>query len=350
MSLDTNNSPLAFAKAQLEQQKALYSSVGNGAGFIPREQFEGGAVAGVDPHVVTRGSGRNETRGSAPQESLSKPYEAGVSGQAKWDWYQSTVYVQDPQLSGLVDVLLRRWDLSDWTPAKNLNGYLYGGAIKRGDRVLCHLCWGGQTGVNCMTTSDESHVLATALAEFGKLHRPTRVDACIDWQEEGLFDVLAAQLIDFAQKYQGRGLAINQQGDWVRGQARTLYLGSKSSPVRLVLYEKGYEQGGDAPLDWVRLEVRVKPKKEHREAVASWYPDQAFSAGWVADACRHINLDDLQKRAVGTVWKKSDDERTRYALVKQYGPALSKWAAEVGGWEALGALLGKAIEPPSAEH
>ena len=175
---------------------------------------------------------------------------------ARWDWYQSTVLVQDPQDSGLVDVLLKAWPLSDWAPARNLNGYLYGGQIKRGDRMLCHLCWGGQSGVNCKTTSDESPVLAQALREFGKQHLPTRLDACEDWQEEGFFDSVSAALIQFATDNR---LSINQQGDWVRGESRTLYVGSKDSPVRLVLYEKGYEQGGDAPRDWVRLEVRIRP-------------------------------------------------------------------------------------------
>lgn len=264
---------------------------------------------------------------------------------ARWDWYQSTVTVQDPQQSGLVDVLLKAWPLSDWAPGKNLNGYTNGGVIKRGDRILCHLCWGGQSGVNCKTTSDESPVLAQALRDFGKPHLPTRVDSCVDWQEEGLFDSLSAALIQFAQDNR---LAINQQGDWVRGEARTLYLGSKDSPVRLVMYEKGYEQGGDAPKDWVRLEVRVRPKREHRSAVAMWDAEHAFCAAWVPDALQCLGWDHLSKRSVGTVWKRSDAERARYALLKQYGAIMDQWATEVGSWEALGPVMHSAIRQQQA--
>ncbi len=339
MSL-VNNSPLAFAKAQVEYSDSLRDPVRPGVGFLERFEFSEERAEGVDPHVVTRGSGAGSSTLVRKEKAPAKPYESGVSENSKWDWYQSTVYVADPQLSGLVDLLLKHWELSDWVPAKNLNGYHYGGAIKRGDNVLCHLCWGGQVGVNCKTTSEESGTLAAALAEFGKPHRPTRVDACLDWEEDGLFDSLAAALIAFAQSYGGKGLAINQQGDWVRNIARTLYLGSKDSPIRLVLYEKGYEQGGDAPRNWVRLEVRVRPKNQHREAVAGWKPHDAFGAGWVADACRAIHLDNLEKRAVGTVWKRSDDERSRFALLRQYGPTLERWAAEVGGWKELGQTLG----------
>lgn len=267
---------------------------------------------------------------------------------ARFDWYQSTVLVQCPQDSGLVDVLLKAWEFSDWAPARNLNGYTQGGQIIRANRTLCHLCWGGQTGVSCKTTSEESPVLAEALKAFGRSHLPTRIDSCVDWKEEGLFDSLSAELIRYAKEHR---LGINQQGDWVRGEARTLYVGSKDSPVRLVLYEKGYEQGGTAPLDWVRLEVRIRPKREWRVAVASWSADTAFCAGWVPDALKVLGWEDLDRRSVGTVWRSADDERARTALLKQYGNLLEKWADMVGGWDNLGGairdarIVGVGLEP-----
>lgn len=261
---------------------------------------------------------------------------------ARFDWYQSTVLVQCPQESGLVDTLLRAWPLSDWAPARNLHGYTHAGAIVRGDRVLCHVMWGGNTGVNCKSSSEESPVLAEALKQFGKAHMPTRVDSCVDWREEGLFDSLSSLLIDYAKNNR---LSINQQGDWIRQEGRTLYVGSKDSPVRLVVYEKGYEQGGDAPKDWVRLEVRVRPKREHRALVAGWDASTVFCAGWAPDALQALGWDDLSKRAcVGTVWRKSDEQRSRAALLRQYKAILSNWANEVGGWEELGPVMAKELE------
>ena len=260
---------------------------------------------------------------------------------ARFDWYQSTVLVSDPQDSGLVDHLLKAWPLTDWTPAKNLNGYTHGGAIVRGDRILCHVCWGGQTGVNCKTSSDESPVLAAALASFGKPHLPTRIDSCMDWHEEGLFDSMAAVLVEYAKEAR---LTINQQGDWVRGEARTLYVGSPESPLRVVLYEKGYEQGGDAPRSWVRLEVRIRPKRDHRAGVASWTAEEVFCAGWAPRALEALGWADLESRAIGTVWKRSDEQRAREALLRQYGATLSRWVEEVGSWEGLGTLLGQSVK------
>lgn len=255
---------------------------------------------------------------------------------AEFDWYQSTVQVHCPRESGLVDALLEAWPHSDWVIAKNLNGYTHGGAIKRGDRVLCHLCWGGQPGVNCKTTSDESPVLAMALRRFGVAHLPTRIDSRVDWDEEGLYDSMSSHLVQYALDNR---LAIKLEGDWVRGEARTLYVGSTTSPVRLVLYEKGYEQGGGASLNWVRLEVRLRPKREHRASVATWSPETVFTAGWVADATRAFGWDDLERRSVGTIRKPSDEMKIRMALATQYGNAICDWADELGDWRLLGEAL-----------
>jgi hypothetical protein len=269
-----------------------------------------------------------------------------LSQAAKFDWYSSTVQASDPQESGLVAALQQAWDLTDWVPAKNRNGYTYGGAIVRGSKTLAHLCWGGNSGISVTTTSSDSPVLVQALRKFsedkGIGHLPTRVDACCDWVESGLFDSLAAHLMQYAIENR---LAINQQGDWERGEARTLYIGSKDSPVRLVLYEKGYEQGGDAPRDWVRLEVRVKPKKAHKAAVSAWDAATCFCAGWVPDALKVLDWEGLQKKAVGTVWRQEDAERSRAALLRQYGRVMTLWAEEEGGWSQLGETIGKALQP-----
>lgn len=261
---------------------------------------------------------------------------------AKFDWYQSTVCESDPERSGLVDCLLRAWDLSDWVPAKNFNGYTHGGAIVRGEQTLCHLTWGGQPGINCKSTSDESPVLEHALRLARFDHRPTRVDACLDLVEPGLFDCLAELLIEFAVNNR---ISICQQGDWIRGQARTLYLGSKLSPVRMCVYEKGFEQGGGASLDWVRIEVRVRPKTARRKDVASWTPSQVMSSGFAHDALKHCGLELHHERAaVGSVWRPDDEGRARAALLKQWGNIMKKWADDAGSWEAFGVQVGIKLE------
>jgi len=73
--------------------------------------------------------------------------------------------------------------------------------------------------------------------------------------------------------------------------------------------------------------------------VARWDADEVFCAGWVPGALEALGWGDLQSKAVGTVWKRSDVERARAALLRQYGRILENWADEVGGWEALGPAM-----------
>lgn len=251
----------------------------------------------------------------------------------RFDWYQATIWAADPSYRGLGQHLLNAWELADLAPDRGMHGYTQGAKIVRGDKTLCRLWWGGNPGVNVTSSGEEAPVLAEALKGLGLSYGVTRVDSCADWIEEGCFDSLSSHLMRFAKD---NGITINQQGDWVRGQARTLYLGSPQSPIRICLYEKGYQLGGDAPRDWTRLEVRVKPKGEHRAAVAAWSPSDVFAAGWVSDALAVLGWNDLEKRAVGTVWKPSDDERSRSVLCRQYGAVMERWASEVGGWDRLG--------------
>lgn len=263
----------------------------------------------------------------------------------RFDWYQATVYVNDPESGGLLSHLMAAWDLVDLVPDRGMHGYLHGAKIVRGDHKLCTIWWGGNPGVNVTSTSDDSPVLVKALRSSGLRYGVTRADACADWVEEGCFDSLSAHLIQFAQDNR---ISIEQRGDWVRGTSRTLYLGSEKSPIRICLYEKGYERrknvGGDAPLDWTRLEVRVRPKGEHRISSASWDSIHFFSAGWVSDALEFLGWNQLQKRSVGIVWRPDDTERSRQAFIRQYGAVLSVWADELGSWEALGQAIGDAIK------
>ena len=130
----------------------------------------------------------------------------------------------------------------------------------------------------------------------------------------------------------------------------TLYIGSKDSPVRLVIYEKGYEQGGDAPRDWVRMEARIRPKREHRSMVSTWDASTVFCAQWLPEALEALGWDDLDKRSsIGTVWRKSDEERARAALVKQYGAVIARWAADSGGWNEFGTILRDEITKATPE-
>lgn len=251
---------------------------------------------------------------------------------SRWDWYQATLPDHRPQ--AVTGALLRAWELADVVPGRPKNGYEQGANIARGDHVLASVWWGNNPGVHVIGTGEDAPTVAAVLQDLGG-HRVTRADSCVDWVQSGLFDRIAYQLADYAATH---GITINQQGDWVRGEGRTLYLGARSSPVQLVVYEKGYESGGDT--NWVRAEVRIRPLKAHRERVGHWCPSDAWRASrWLCGALEVIGWDRLEPESIGTVWRPSDTERARRALIQQYGRILASWADEVGSWEQLGAEL-----------
>jgi hypothetical protein len=257
---------------------------------------------------------------------------------ARWDWYQATVW-QSPET--LICEFLVHFELATVVHCRPQNGYHFGVEIRRGDDVLATLFWGGNPGVNVKATGDRSPEVRKLLGQ--REHFPSRVDACEDWVESGLFDRLATALIMHARNSR---VKINMQGDWVRGEGRTLYLGSKSSTVQLVLYEKGYQMGGD--LNWVRLEARVMPAKPAAKiTVSGWEPEQAFGAcKWLTEAMHFIGWDHLKTQSVGTVWRPSDTERQRSALIKQYGRIIREWSHELGGMAQLAAELERLIKQP----
>lgn len=248
---------------------------------------------------------------------------------AEFDWYAATVRVGDP--GEVIAELVRGLELVDARPGKAMHGYEEGAEIARGDRVLARVWWGGNPGVHVQAAGENAREVSPVVRSRFPGHRVSRADAATDWIRAGLFDELARVLLAYAT---ANGISINQQGDWTRGEARTLYLGSKYSPVRLVLYEKGYESGGDR--NWVRLEVRVRPKGDAKAVVASWTPDDCYSASpWLVEALAAIGWEELKPQSVGTVWRPSDVERARAAMLKQYGATLRVWAIELGGWDCL---------------
>lgn len=256
---------------------------------------------------------------------------------ADWDWYQATFEAPAEEITGgLLSVFSGVEPVSD----RGRHGYQYGRQICRGDDVLARIWWGGNPGTHVQVTGGHSPELVPVLREWWPGHRVTRCDVCEDWDKAGLFDELSGELIAYSRE---NGIRIDQQGDWVRGEGRTLYLGSRSSVVQLVLYEKGYQIGldqGGSP-SHVRLEVRLRPSgRDSRRLVARWAPDEVFQGSrWLVQALERIGWERLQSASLGTVRRPSDEARARAALIRQYGRALERWAEEVGGWEALGIAL-----------
>lgn len=252
-----------------------------------------------------------------------------VLDSAAWDWYQATI--TEDNFEYLRPTLSKFYPNADWRPDRPNNGYHFAESLYVGDRRVLLACYGGNQGTcNLLSTSSDSTSLHDALVAWGGPFKPTRFDSCIDWEEDHLFDVLAASLIEFAND---RDLLVNQMGDWSRGRSRTLYIGSPSSPVQLRLYEKGYEvQGLDTTRPhWVRLEVQVRPAKKRRAAAASWLPADAFCCGWVSDAIERFFIIPQCKYPIGYERTDTDRLKRRQWLFKVGARALRELLEDNGG-------------------
>lgn len=253
---------------------------------------------------------------------------------ARWDWYQATV--SDASPFKVSRALEKAFEGSETTPGHPKNGYLRGASIVRDGDTLAEVWWDGNPGVHVKSSGENSPAVCHALRAGRFLHRVTRADVCEDWKEKGLFDRLAETFQAFAVE---NNIKLNHLGDWHRGEARTLYLGARSSAAQLVLYEKGYQTGTDPT--WVRLEARIYPKGERGYKVASWNPGEGFGATrWMTNLLHEIGWDHLQAQSIGTQRKPTDTERLRAALFRQYGPALEALISDLGGPDApMGNIL-----------
>ena len=164
------------------------------------------------------------------------------SDSAVWDWYKTSVRLKGgdwkDSLAPALFVQFPNHDARDCSPNK---------PFKVGRELICPdtekrllLISSGGDHVKGVTqfqsTGSNSPALFDALAASGLVHEPSRVDAAIDWFEDGLFDTLAHAFKLFA--IQNR-LGVSTPGDWERGEGRTLYIGSRNSPLYVRLYEKG---------------------------------------------------------------------------------------------------------------
>lgn len=266
-----------------------------------------------------------------------------------FDWYAAGV-VDSPDY--ILGHLSDAFDLSDVERVMPRNGYTDAAKVVRGSTTLCEALWGGNTGDRVMvvgTGANASPVASLVRSEWPD-HLLIRGDVAEDYDEPDAFDALSALMLNVADKHR---LKVTHYGDWHRAEmGRTLYVGSRQSPVFGRLYEKGLEQRAkglspDASADWVRLEIEVKPKRaDARKHLATLEPD-AFMAcsAWTREVAQCLFESSLEAvTGLGTIKRLSDDERALAHLVSQYGPLLGRVRNDEGSWDAVGRLLGRLID------
>lgn len=272
-----------------------------------------------------------------------------------FDWYQAGV-VDSPDY--ILGHLSSAFDMADVERASPRNGYQYAAKIARGPTTLCEALWGGNTGDRVLvlgTGANASPVASVVRSEWPD-HHLVRADVAEDYDEPDAFAALSALMLNIADKHR---LKVTHYGDWHRCEnGRTLYVGSRQSPVMARLYEKGIEQrvkgySPDASPDWVRLEIEVKPKRaDARKHLATLQPDEFMACSpWTREVAQCLFETSLQAiTGLGTIKRMSDDERALAALVKQYGGLLGRLEQGAGSWDSVGRLLGSLVTAAGRSH
>ncbi|MDF3822241.1 hypothetical protein P3G55_20225 [Leptospira sp. 96542] len=124
------------------------------------------------------------------------------------------------------------------------------------------------------------------------------------------------------------------------GTGRSLYIGSRNSRARALLYEKGLTDKARhlGRPNWTRLELRVKPDDpESRRQYADLSPLEVWGATrWSREIAALFGEPNLLPRPPHRKWQQSALDEKLDNLVRFYGRSLEQLATRHGGWWPVG--------------
>lgn len=163
-------------------------------------------------------------------------------------------------------------------------------------------------------------------------HSVTRLDAAQDFREENGWDRIIELVDPIARK---AGLDVEFIGDPAKTQTkgRTMYFGSRTSDVRLMVYEKGLQMiGKGAIVDpyWVRMELKVKFRKGLKARAATFDPLECYGRSKWSQEVARVVLDALPHHIPDPSLRKSNAQQSFDHMCRQYGRVMKKMAEEAG--------------------
>lgn len=288
----------------------------------------------------------------------------------KWGIDDAGVEGENRFLESVVE-LARRLDAT-LEPGPLLNGYQESYRVVREGECLVQCLTGGTGSAAGSSMFDCAHTAAELypiLQEMFPAHSVSRLDACEDYSGEGAWDTLEAIVTRICTEH---GIMMSPFGgghrrpDGTRDETkgRSWYCGSKSSPFRVVLYEKGLEQIAKGIPDdptRVRLELRIRPssKAKHELGALRLVPSDLFGMSrWGKALGNALGAQGVPRVYIGSVWKPNEQEQVALKIVKMFDRGLEQLLEQAGSAEAVGVLLfevqekvrlAKALTTPSSQ-
>ena len=234
------------------------------------------------------------------------------------------------------------------------------------DQMVCGVHHGGQNGnPHVRVQGWYSPKVVGVVRGLWPDHSVSRADVALDFDSPGCWDRIAA-VCDLVAR-EGK-LKWSTVGDFREDRdvlsGRTIYVGSRQSPVYIRVYEKGKQmlaqhRVGDAAisLDWVRVEIEVKPPhRPFKLAAASWEPPAFWGCSVHSRKLLHRVSGVEVERIMMTERKETDARRAVRNMLKQYRGSMEAVIVEVGGdaafmrfarsiWAELDDVYGKESVP-----
>lgn len=197
-----------------------------------------------------------------------------------------------------------------------------------------------------VTSGDEAQSGTEFVRRLYPAHRVARADVAADFIEEGGFERITSMLDPIAESAGVRTTTMEEVRSG-KSLGRTRYYGSKTSDVRVVVYEKGLERRArgflSAPEDWYRVELRVRPRKARKGLSASLSPSELWGLSrWTGRAAETVLGQPSPEYRPDPSLRKTGTEKAVAHMLKQYGRLLSTFV-EKHGREKLDEQISEAI-------
>ena len=268
---------------------------------------------------------------------------------AGFDWYQATI--PDENVNNVLEHLHGLSDRAAMRHSKGAHGYGHTTVIENAEGPLARVWHGGSHVHPHVVFSGETTQAGVELIRVAyPVHAVTRVDTREDFGGADTFDTVLPHLLDVAKGFR---VQVGTAGDrLLTKQGRTVYLGAKSSAVRLRMYDKAAELRSKYAADPVRLsqvpehltrfEAQVRPGNHMaRQLFAKAEPLAIMgSSPWLREVWRRVVGSEVEPVQVGTLWRQSDDDRAYSYLLSQYGGLLKRLCIDAGSWDLVGRQIG----------
>ena len=325
------------------------------------EQSALGLGGGDEERNAARGTSEAATRSRPPITNRGvytpkEPQNSAISENAthRFDYYRCTPDAEEVELLQILDYELSQiYGKLDRRQGPATRHYKSNTALfDRADNALVEVLNGGQNPrPNVLARGYSASDVAPILRAEWK-HHVSRVDACADFEQPGLFEEATAWARSFARQH-GIGVTGYWAGDPDKGE--TIYLGSRQSACFVRIYQPGLkrakEEGrtGDEITPRERATVRFEHehKPQHRAAklaASSISPIDTWARSkWTALLAERWFSMNLTPVSV-SLRRTSDHERALNHMCDQYRAHLQKLLERHGGDldEAMMELLDRA--------